>query len=214
MVQSLRGVGHASAVTRAGLVFVAALVHALVLSVAHGQAGAGTKALVLMPVVLVAWLFGLRAGLLAALLAVPFNAVILALLADGRLALGPGDGPIAVAALAIAGVSGRLRDLGEVQSALRVTERERDRLDGVSLAAREMAHRLNNDLARTVCALDALSERPDVTPESRKLVEQALAGLDAAAADIRRFQHVSHVETWETPFGPALDLEKSVKGNT
>jgi hypothetical protein len=72
-----------------------------------------------------------------------------------------------------------------------------------------MAHRLNNDLARTVCALDALAERGAISPEARLLVEQAQAGLEAAAADIRRFQQVSRVETWETPFGPALDLERS-----
>jgi hypothetical protein len=209
MLQSVRGVGHASTAWRAAVVAAAALAHIALLLAAHGQSGAGAKALVLVPVVMVAWLFGLRLGLVAAALAVPLNALIVAALSDGTFGIGPGDGPTALAALAIAAVSGRLRDLSEVQAALRESERERDKLDGVSLAAREMAHRLNNDLARTVCALDALAERGAISLEARLLVEQAQAGLEAAAADIRRFQQVSRVQTWETPFGPALDLERS-----
>jgi hypothetical protein len=216
----VRGVGNAPTATRVALVAVAAIGHLVVLSAAQGQGGAGAKALILLPVVLAAWLFGLRVGLAAGLLAVPFNALAVALLSGGSVAIGPGDGPTAVAAITVAAVSGRLRDLGEsvraesrrrdaVQAALRAIERERDRLDGVSLAAREMAHRLNNDLARTVCALDALAESPDLPPKARPLIDQALAGLAAAAADIRRFQSVDRVATWETPLGLALDLERS-----
>jgi hypothetical protein len=83
------------------------------------------------------------------------------------------------------------------------------RMEGVQLAAREIAHLLNNDLAVTVGTLDLLRERGDVSPQVLALLEQAQAGLSAATVHVEQLQRVRRVVTRETPTGPALDLERS-----
>ncbi|MCC7371018.1 MAG: hypothetical protein IT306_21570 [Chloroflexi bacterium] len=83
------------------------------------------------------------------------------------------------------------------------------RLDGVRLAAREIAHLLNNDLAVSVGALDLLRHCEDLPPALHDLVERALAGISAATAHVERLQRVQRVVTHETPAGPSLDLDHS-----
>ncbi|MFN8636788.1 MAG: response regulator [Chloroflexota bacterium] len=86
---------------------------------------------------------------------------------------------------------------------------ERAQLVAVTLAARELAHVLNNDLALPVGALELLREDPGLLPHLRQIVEEAGAGLAAAAGHVRRLQQVVRIQTKETPVGPALDLERS-----
>lgn len=112
--------------------------------------------------------------------------------------------------------AGQVRDLhglmiditGLKQLEERVDARGRDvaRLEGITLAAREMAHRLNNSLSIAIGSLDLLSEHPAMPPEAIELICGAIAALDVAATDIGRFQQLSRVETCPTPFGPARDL--------
>ena len=83
------------------------------------------------------------------------------------------------------------------------------RLDGVRLAAREMAHLLNNDLAVAVGMVELLQGRPDLPPRLRDLLADAADSLDAAARHIEDFQDVVRVAVKETPGGPSLDLERS-----
>ena len=83
------------------------------------------------------------------------------------------------------------------------------RLDGVRLAAREMAHLLNNDLAVAVGLVELLQGRPDLPPRLRDLLADAAESLDAATRHIEDFQDVVRVAVKNTPGGPSLDLERS-----
>ena len=85
------------------------------------------------------------------------------------------------------------------------------RLDGVRLAAREMAHLLNNDLAVPVGALDLLCEDASLPPRLRDIVEQGRGGLNDAAEHVFRLQQLIRFETKKTPIGPALDLDRSAR---
>ena len=118
--------------------------------------------------------------------------------ADERAAERPaGSGDAVTAAAAI--VHGLLRDreLGQA------------RLEGVQLAAREMAHLLNNDLAVAVGLIELLQQRPDLPPHLRELLDDAAGSLDSAAHHISELQSVVRVATKETPAGQSLDLERS-----
>jgi hypothetical protein len=92
-----------------------------------------------------------------------------------------------------------------------VERRQRDdaRLEGVRLAAREMAHLLNNDLAIAVGCVDLLQAQTDLPPDLAELVRGAARSLDAAALHIEQLQRVARVVVKETPAGPSLDLERS-----
>ena len=96
-----------------------------------------------------------------------------------------------------------------VHSLLRDRELEQARLEGVQLAAREMAHLLNNDLAVAVGLIELLQERPDLPPHLRELLDEAAGSLDSAAQHVSDLQTVVRVATKETPAGLSLDLERS-----
>jgi PAS domain S-box-containing protein len=83
------------------------------------------------------------------------------------------------------------------------------RLDGIVLAAREVGHLLNNDLAVAIVALDVVQRRAGLSADLQALVADASEGLAQAEQHIRRFQQVARVEIKETPLGPALDLDRS-----
>jgi hypothetical protein len=87
--------------------------------------------------------------------------------------------------------------------------RDEARLEGVRLAAREMAHVLNNDLAIAVGCIDLLEAQPDLPPHVLDLLRGAARSLDAAALHIGQLQRVARVVVKETPAGPSLDLERS-----
>jgi methyl-accepting chemotaxis protein len=106
--------------------------------------------------------------------------------------------------------------LGErerIEAALRHSQQAEGRLEGVSLAAREMAHLLNNALAMPVGAIDLLQQEPTVPPRLRRMVDQAATSLQDIKRLIKQFQQVVRVETKETIVGPALDLARSVQAN-
>lgn len=84
------------------------------------------------------------------------------------------------------------------------------RLEGIQLAAREIAHLVNNDLAVTVGMLDLLRARGEVSVQALEMLDQALAGLSAATSHVDQLQRVQRVVTRETPAGPSLDLDRSV----
>ena len=86
---------------------------------------------------------------------------------------------------------------------------ERAQLQAVSLASRELAHRLNNDLALAVGTIDILREEPALNEDLHVLVEDAAAGLQRVAEQLKRLQQLSRFQTRETPVGPALDLDRS-----
>jgi hypothetical protein len=98
------------------------------------------------------------------------------------------------------------------QRRLEVVESQRldeARLDGVRLAAREMAHLLNNDLAVAFGLVELLHERRDLPDHLRNLLANAVDSLDAVARNIEDFQGVVRVAVKDTPAGRSLDLDQS-----
>jgi DNA-binding response OmpR family regulator len=99
------------------------------------------------------------------------------------------------------------------QQALRDLERTQsgERLEGVRLAGREMAHLLNNELAVAVTTVDLLRHRHDLLTDVREQIDEVAEYLDAAASYVAKFQQIVRVETRPTPVGPALDLLRSTQ---
>jgi PAS domain S-box-containing protein len=105
-------------------------------------------------------------------------------------------------------VTDRRRD----EEALRQARQREGRLEGVTLAARDLAHILNNDLSIGVAALDLLQQRGRLQLDLAELVRDAAEALQHAAQHVEKLQRVVRIETRETPVGPALDLERSIQG--
>ena len=95
--------------------------------------------------------------------------------------------------------------IGVIESRLR----DEARLEGVKLAAREIAHLLNNDLAVAVGLVDLLQDRLELPPHLMELLHGAAMSLDAAARHVEDLQGVVRVVVKETPAGESLDLERS-----
>ena len=95
--------------------------------------------------------------------------------------------------------------IGVIESRLR----DEARLEGVRLAAREIAHLLNNDLAVAVGLVDLLQDRLDLPPHLKELLDGAALSLDAAARHVEQLQGVVRVVVKETPAGESLDLDRS-----
>lgn len=102
-----------------------------------------------------------------------------------------------------------LREQEQLSATLAETAEARGRLEGVTLAAREIVHLLSNDLALAVGALELLRLQSELTPNALMLLRQAETGLNAADHHLRLLQKVVRVRTKETPVGPALDLARS-----
>lgn len=98
------------------------------------------------------------------------------------------------------------------QGAIGVLEsrlRDEARLEGVQLAAREIAHLINNDLAVAVGLVELLQERDELPPHLRDMLLGAAMSLDSAARHVAQLQDVKRVIVKETPAGQSLDLERS-----
>lgn len=102
------------------------------------------------------------------------------------------------------------RRLREAEAAMLQARQMEQRLEGVKLTVREVAHVLNNDLALAVGTLDLLQDDPGLSSEALESVHAALAALDMAAGHLTQFQRVVRVETQVTPIGLALDVERSI----
>ncbi len=101
----------------------------------------------------------------------------------------------------------------QAEVALREARTAEARLEGVTLTARELAHRLNNELQTPIAVLELLQAGAVTPREQPELVSHAIASLVAAGESITQFQRVVRVATRETPVGPALDLERSLEGD-
>ena len=104
--------------------------------------------------------------------------------------------------------SGAQPHIGVLESELR----DAARLEGVRLAAREIAHLVNNDLAVAVGFVDLLQDYGKLPSDLRALLENAASSLSAAARHIEQLQRVDHVVVKTTPAGESLDLERSQRG--
>lgn len=102
-----------------------------------------------------------------------------------------------------------LHEQEQLSATLAETAEARGRLEGVSLAAREIVHLLSNDLSLAVGAIELLRLQSDPVPSALVLLRQAETGLAAADRHLQSLQRVVRVRTKETPVGPALDLARS-----
>lgn len=91
---------------------------------------------------------------------------------------------------------------------------ERAQLQAVALAARELVHLLNNDLALAVGTLDLLRHEPVLPAPLAELVQDSAARLTVATRRLAQLQQLVRFETKDTVVGPALDLERSVGPRT
>lgn len=98
--------------------------------------------------------------------------------------------------------------VGEERDRRRAVEAQ---LDGIRLAAREMADRVGNALVTPTIVMDVLVENPR-SAEALAMLPQASQGLRRAMGYLGRLQRVQRIATRETPVGPALDLELSSDG--
>jgi len=87
--------------------------------------------------------------------------------------------------------------------------RDEARLEGARLAAREIAHLLNNDLALAVGCVELLQSQTDLPPQVLDLLRGASRSLDAAAHHVEQLQGIERIVVKQTPVGPSLDLERS-----
>lgn len=91
-------------------------------------------------------------------------------------------------------------------------EWSRARLEGAQLAARGIAHRVNNDLTGALGTLSVvLLAHPTLPPEVRQRLEQTAAYLRNATAHLQQCQGIVRVVTRDTPGGPVLDLDHSLE---
>jgi hypothetical protein len=81
----------------------------------------------------------------------------------------------------------------------------------VTLAAREIADLLGNDIQAPTAAIDLLQREPGLPARARVLVDMAAESLAEAAQHLSQLQNVVRVATKETPIATALDLERSVQ---
>jgi len=79
----------------------------------------------------------------------------------------------------------------------------------VTLAARELGHRLNNDLVLAVGTIDLLRNESSLSEDLHEFVEEAAEGLERVAEHLRQLQRLVRFQTRETPIGPSLDLDRS-----
>jgi signal transduction histidine kinase len=88
------------------------------------------------------------------------------------------------------------------------------RLEGARLAARGIAHCINNDLTGALGNLSlVLLAHPDLTPEVRQRLQQSTSYLQRASAHLDQFQHIRRVVARETPGGLILDLDASLQSD-
>jgi DNA-binding response OmpR family regulator len=100
------------------------------------------------------------------------------------------------------------------REALRAAERRQAQVqvEAIHLAAREVAHRLNNDLTLAVGFLELLQHSSSqMTAAEHTLLADARRGLAAAVGTVEQLQQVVQVVTKDTPSGLALDLERSTR---
>jgi len=97
-----------------------------------------------------------------------------------------------------------------LQRRLADMQRSQRRLEGITLAGRELAHLLNNDLALAFGTLELVRERVPLPEMYRGLVAEATAHLEGAVRHVSDLQQVVRVETKETPSGLSLDIQRSL----
>jgi hypothetical protein len=83
------------------------------------------------------------------------------------------------------------------------------RLEGARLAARGIAHTLNNDLTQAVGRLSFVLLRGDLPPAARADLQAVEAALLRLARHLAQCQRIERLVTRDTVDGPLLELEHS-----
>ena len=102
----------------------------------------------------------------------------------------------------------------ETQERIKVEQTERARLAGVLLAARTMAHHVNNQLALTVGYGELLGTHDRLPEDLRELAAEAMRGAQEAATTVAKLQRVARLEELPPVLGYSanasmLDLDRS-----
>jgi len=98
-----------------------------------------------------------------------------------------------------------------LQRQLADMRRRQAHLESVTLAGRELAHGLNNDLALALGTLELVRARVPMPETFQTLVDEAVDRLEQAGRHVADLQQVVHVATKDTPVGPSHDLPRSVQ---
>ncbi len=176
---------------RVALVAVSAAFYAITFVPLHQELGPGVVSLSVVPVALAAWLFGLRAGLLAGAVAFPLNTVLLGLEDGADLDSVVWGGAVAgSAALMVGSVAGTLRD---VTDRLRAELARRWDVDGSVRASESTLREL---VEHAPAMIMAVGKDGTVTYANR-----AIGGLDAASvrgANVYNFVPRQHRDLFRT----------------
>jgi PAS domain S-box-containing protein len=142
--------------------------YALVFIPLYHRLGPAVPALVTLPVIVMGWLFGTRAGILAGLLAFALDALLLTLAGEAGWDMMIKGLPASVLMVLVGAVVGRLRDLGE-RVERELTKRKRAE-EALRRAHGELEMRVQERTAELATANEAL--QAEVTERER--VEEAL----------------------------------------
>ena len=105
----------------------------------------------------------------------------------------------------------RLLTAHEQQQRLEVERAERPRLEGVLLAARTLADRVNNKLSLTVGWTELVAQDPALPPHLLDRVLEAQRGAREAAEVVAQMLGVTHIHEreWHGYIGSTIDLDRS-----
>jgi hypothetical protein len=170
-----------------------------------------------IPVALIGWLYGLPAGVVAGLLALPVNTALIdfnygegwdAVLRDGG-----GAGSVAI--VVIGAIVGHLADVHErlrrQSSAMTLAAREREeraRLEGVLLAANTMQHHLCNQLTLTRGYTWLLANSEELTDLNAEMAREAERGVIEASETLDRLLRLTSLveDTSDADLPTIIDL--------
>jgi hypothetical protein len=85
------------------------------------------------------------------------------------------------------------------------------RLEGARVAARGIAHTLNNDLTQALGRISLVAIRDDLPAAARADLLQAEGALRRLHRHLEQFQRIERLVTRDTPDGPLLELEHSIQ---
>src|SRR3954469_23752190 len=85
------------------------------------------------------------------------------------------------------------------------------RLEGARVAARGIAHTLNNDLTQALGRISLVAIRADLAPAARADLLLAETALRRLTQHLEQFQRLERLVTRDTPDGPLLELAPSIQ---
>lgn len=90
-----------------------------------------------------------------------------------------------------------------------LSEDDMRRIEGIKLASRALAHRVNNNTAGAVAVMDMLLNQGLIPRDYHDMAEDAVKGLQRVGEDIALLGQTRRIVTEQSPVGPMLNLEAS-----